>query len=312
MNNNGSDPSKFTPLVWFLMGSGVSLFLILGGWGLWLLTGGNESLDSVNVSLISSEDEAQVANQLRGHWELETLNDEMPLFLFFTERNSLVVGDSENQGNEVGYYNIESDDRVNYLFLIDPEPGVSNQFLIAFFDFPEQEKLRIDFGFFDPYDPPTSRPSTSPDFSDEAVVYEKVSTVISDNIDITSLEQQGARAMQVEAKNVVGAVMRQQQAHRLEHGAFARDFEELRTGLPSETETYTYTVETGEDYTKIRAIPVGDKQNFLSAYTAAVFVTPTGQTRVQACQTAEPSGTAPGVSFIGGEVQCDGTAIPMR
>ena len=205
MNNNGSDPSKFTPLVWFLMGSGASLLLILGAWGLWFMRGGNESLASVNVSLTSSEDEAQVANQLRGYWELTTIN--------------------------------------------------------------------------------------------------------SDHI---AISPQGVLFRQAEAKNTMGAFMRQQQAHRLENGVFARDFEELRLGLPSETENYTYTVETGQDYTKVRAIPVGDNQNFILAYTGAVFVTPNRQTRAQACQTAEPSGTAPGVSFIDGEVQCDGTAVPMR
>lgn len=133
-------------------------------------------------------------------------------------------------------------------------------------------------------------------------------------IALPSFLNQAAKARQSEAKNAVGAVMRQQQAHRLENGAFATDFEELEIGLPSKTDNYEYTINDGDDQTEVTAIPVEDQQNVLLAYTGGVFVTEEGQTAAGACQTANPSGTAPGVTLDEGTntVTCDGDAETMK
>lgn len=289
MNNNGNQKSEFTPLAWFLMGSGASLVLLLGSWGLWFFATANESSDFFNSSLTSGQNKAKVANQLRGHWDLETLNDEMPPSLFFTEDNRFAVRESESHGDEVGYYNIESDDQVNYLFLIDPDPEISNQFLIAIFDFPEQEKLRIDFFISD--DPPTSRPSNPPDFSNESAVYKKVSTVISDDIDINPLEQQGARAMQVEAQQAIGAILRQQQAFYLERGRFSDSLQALRLGLPSETDNYSYTI-VSVDPGRMVQVAAQSKKYFLKSYTGIVYSSG-GRTQAIMCESDEKTTELP-------------------
>ncbi len=110
-------------------------------------------------------------------------------------------------------------------------------------------------------------------------------------IALPSFLNQAAKARQSEAKNAVGAVMRQQQAHRLENGAFATDFEELKIGLPTQTDNYEYTIEDGDDETRVDATPVDDQANVLLAYVGGVFVTETGQTAAGACQGEAPNET---------------------
>lgn len=271
MNNNGSDKSKFTPLVWFLMGSGVSLVLLLGGWGLWFFGGASESSNFLKISLTSSRNEAKAADQLIGHWQLETFNDEMPPSLFFTEDNVFLVGTSENQAHVVASYSIESDDKVNYLFVLYPDQEISNQFLVAIFDFPDRDQLRIEFLMSD--NPHGSRPATSLNFSNDAVVYEKVSTVISDNIEITPLEQQGAKAkaMQGEARVYIGAILRAQQAFYMERGQFSDSVRALGLGIQEETDNYSYKF-VYIDQDRMVQVAAQAKKSFLKSYTGIAYL----------------------------------------
>ncbi|MCC5899191.1 MAG: type IV pilin-like G/H family protein [Phormidium sp. BM_Day4_Bin.17] len=123
-------------------------------------------------------------------------------------------------------------------------------------------------------------------------------------IALPSFLNQAAKARQSEAKNAVGAVMRQQQAHRMENGKFAGNMSRLKVGLPTETDNYEYSFEPAQDgddvggdidgsQTEIIATP---KQDGLLAYAGGVIVTTTGQTAAQACQSADddlgPNATA--------------------
>ena len=114
-------------------------------------------------------------------------------------------------------------------------------------------------------------------------------------IALPSFLNQAAKARQSEAKNAVGAVMRQQQAHRMENGKFAGNMSRLKVGLPTETDNYTYSFapeSAGDDVagdidgsqTEISATP---RQGGLLAYAGGVIVTDTGQTAAQACQSAD-------------------------
>ncbi len=51
---------------------------------------------------------------------------------------------------------------------------------------------------------------------------------------------QAAKARQAEAKQTLGALLRSQQAYRLEHGAFSKDIGDLGIGVGSETQNYRY------------------------------------------------------------------------
>jgi len=289
MNNNGNEKKNFTPLVWFLMGSSASLVLLLVGWGLWFFAGASESSNFLKISLTSSRNEAKTANQLIGHWKLQTLNDQMPTSLFFTKDNLFSVGTSENKADVVGSFNIESDNQVNYLFLLDPDSESSNQILVAIFDFPEQNQLRIEFLMSD--NPPSSRPATSPNFSNDAVVYEKVSTVISDNIEITPLEQQGAKAMQVQARGFIGAILKAQQVFYTERGQFSDSLEALGIGLKNETDNYSYKI-VYIDQDRMIQVAAQAKKSFLKSYTGIAFLFGR-RTRMIICESNEKTTELP-------------------
>jgi len=129
-------------------------------------------------------------------------------------------------------------------------------------------------------------------------------------IALPSFLNQAAKARQSEAKNAVGAVMRQQQAHRLENGKFAETFEELKIGLPTETENYKYSIESPDTQkTTVLADPID--ATVLLTYLGGVFVTPAGQTSAQACQNENPGDGAPAVALAGDQAECT-TGIPMK
>ncbi|MDT9198995.1 type IV pilin-like G/H family protein [Limnospira fusiformis KN01] len=289
MNNNGSDKSKFTPLVWFLMGSGVSLVLLLGGWGLWFFGGASESSNFLKISLTSSRNEAKAADQLIGHWQLETFNDEMPPSLFFTEDNVFLVGTSENQADVVASYSIESDDQVNYLLILGSDHENSPQFIVAIFDFPDRDQLRIEFLMSDNSD--GSRPATSLNFSNDAVVYERVSTVISDNIEIHSQEQQKAREMQVEPQQFIRSILRAQQAFYMERGQFSDSLRALGLGLPDETDNYSYKF-VYIDQDRMVQVAAQAKKSFLKSYTGIVYFSG-GITSIIMCESNETTTELP-------------------
>jgi type IV pilus assembly protein PilA len=139
-------------------------------------------------------------------------------------------------------------------------------------------------------------------------------------IALPSFLNQAAKARQSEAKNSVGAVMRQQQAHRLENGAFAGSMNRLKVGLPTETDNYTYEFDPagGDDEdlasdvtaVTINATPL-DPETLLY-YTGTVAVEG-GQTRAQACQGSE-IGEEPVSDPTAGELPADRctTGEPMK
>ncbi|MBP0000519.1 MAG: type IV pilin-like G/H family protein [Cyanobacteria bacterium SID2] len=115
-------------------------------------------------------------------------------------------------------------------------------------------------------------------------------------IALPSFLNQAAKAKQSEAKNTVGAVMRQQQAQRLDKGQFSTDMVELEAGLPSETANYTYEIQTDVTTTAlINAYPKDAAA--LRAYAGGVVVYGSGQTAAKACMTTEASGTPPTVTL---------------
>lgn len=290
------------PFVWFLMGSGVSLILLLGGWGFWFLGMASESSNFLNLSLTSSKNEAKAVKQLTGHWKLVTINNDMPSSLFFTEDNVFLVGTSENQADAVAYFNIESDDQVNYLFFIDPDNEISNQVLIAIFDFSEPNQLRIEFLMSD--DPPGSRPETSLNFSDDAVVYEKVSTVISDRIEITPLDEQAPLARQVEARNNIAAALRAQQVFYLEQGRFSDSLRDLGIGLRLETDDYFYKTIFIEP-NRIVTMAAQSKKSALKSLIGIAYVSER-VTSIKLCESNEPTMNLPSQATFnqGGQVTC--------
>lgn len=78
-----------------------------------------------------------------------------------------------------------------------------------------------------------------------------------------------ARAKQSEAKTYVGSLVRSQQAYFLEHNKFTDSITDLGLGIASETENYSYSIETQGSV----AVAKGNaKRDGLKTYTGTVFV----------------------------------------
>ena len=111
-------------------------------------------------------------------------------------------------------------------------------------------------------------------------------------IALPSFLNQAAKARQSEARNAVGAVNRAQQAHRLEEGKFATDFNDLEIGLATETSNYTFSINppaSPTTSTQVNALPVTSQSDSLRTYGGVVVVYSGGQTTAIACETNDVS-----------------------
>ncbi len=87
-------------------------------------------------------------------------------------------------------------------------------------------------------------------------------------IALPSFLNQAAKARQSEAKTYTGSVNRAQQAHRLDNRQFGSSFGELGIGVPTQTEYYTYTIEsTGAGGAQINST---SRDSSVKAYRGAV------------------------------------------
>ena len=116
-------------------------------------------------------------------------------------------------------------------------------------------------------------------------------------IALPSFLNQAAKAKQSEAKSYVGSVNRAQQSYRIDKPKFADSVATLEIGIPTQTVDYTYAMgKSSASDTTFTATP--NDTTTLRAYTGGVMVLPsTGQSSAAACQTTDPSGTPPTVTF---------------
>ncbi|MBD3880316.1 type IV pilin-like G/H family protein [Phormidium tenue FACHB-886] len=132
-------------------------------------------------------------------------------------------------------------------------------------------------------------------------------------IALPSFLNQAAKAKQSEAKSYVGSVNRAQQAYRIEKSTFATDIVKLEIGIPTQTTDYTYEIkDPSAANVKFTAVPKVDSST-LRAYSGGVMVvSSTGQSSAVACQTTEPNGTAPTLTFTAAGPATCGSGEIMR
>lgn len=119
-------------------------------------------------------------------------------------------------------------------------------------------------------------------------------------IALPSFLGQANKAKQSEAKQNVGAMIRGQQAHFLEQNRFAATVDEMKMGIPPETENYRYEVQLQPDgrSTKITATA---KDLSLKSYTGAVFAVPQGieATTIKGlCESDKPTNQPPAMPTL--------------
>ncbi|MTJ47258.1 type IV pilin-like G/H family protein [Dolichospermum sp. UHCC 0259] len=103
-------------------------------------------------------------------------------------------------------------------------------------------------------------------------------------IALPSFLNQAAKAKQSEAKTYVGSVNRAQQSYRIENTSFATTFDNLKIGIPSSTDFYTYTIPSA-DTTSTVVLATTKDPNSLKGFSGGVVILTSGQTEALACQT---------------------------
>lgn len=152
----------------------------------------------------------------------------------------------------------------------------------------------------------------------ESVAYEipleKISeeTDLPEGVEVINLEEeikeQQEQAKQIEGTQIVGALLRGQQAYYLENSKFSDSFEELGLGIQSETDNFKYEISLQGD--KSAMITAQAKDDSLKSYTGAVFATEVNgesTTVTGICETDEPSEQPPAMPKAPGEdgkVEC--------
>lgn len=143
-------------------------------------------------------------------------------------------------------------------------------------------------------------------------------------IALPSFLNQAAKARQSEAKSYVGAIVRAQQAHRLDNTKFASAIETLGVGLKTDTKFYEYKV-PGEQafgtYVKAKS-----KDEALKGYIGVVQLVkkanaPDASAQGVVCEAKNAGTTDPAESWVTGynqgstatdDIKCDGNnAIPL-
>lgn len=112
-------------------------------------------------------------------------------------------------------------------------------------------------------------------------------------IALPSFLTQATKARQAEAESSLGAIIRGEQAHFLEHNRFAPSVSALNLSLPAST-SYQYALQPqGKTAIRITATPL---KAGLKSYTGAVFAIAQGNEALmttQICESVEPSQVAP-------------------
>lgn len=126
-------------------------------------------------------------------------------------------------------------------------------------------------------------------------------------IALPSFLNQAAKARQSEAKSFVGAVLRAQQAYRIENTTFAGDFNALEIGLPEATDNYSYSITpTTGIATETTVLANALDPVSLKGFSGGVAVLSSGQTATAACQTTGVQGAAavPAPTFTATGPEC--------
>lgn len=115
---------------------------------------------------------------------------------------------------------------------------------------------------------------------------------------LPSFLSQASKAQQSEAKSYVGAIMRAQQAYRLENPSFAADNIILQIGLHTATDNYTYDINNpSNSSTSLVKANSKDAGKLKSYGGGVVVITSSGLNVAVACQTTGATNVAPSITL---------------
>lgn len=121
-------------------------------------------------------------------------------------------------------------------------------------------------------------------------------------IAVPSLLNQRSKALEAEAKQIIGAANRANQAYFTEKTAFTDDISSLGLGINTETANYSYSLQASEDLQQAIALANPSNTQTLRAYVGGVQLILTKEeeatTTGTICQSERPAAANPdGVQF---------------
>ncbi|BAZ31664.1 hypothetical protein NIES4074_41370 [Cylindrospermum sp. NIES-4074] len=236
-----------------------------------------------------------ISQKLLGQWKAQEPSDPTNLSLIFTPEGKFFLL----------LPNLDKFVAAEFKYRINPTPQPMHldvtipgnpQPVLTIFEFTADGQLRLQLNETDPGKP---RPKA---FSSTATLFKKVSdsTTLPENTQLTNSDSGDStrKGTEADAKQIIGAMNRAQQAYYLEYGKFATTINELQIGIKPETENYRYRiVPQGKGNQSIINTATAKKPD-LKSYTGIVFVRKVkGQdydvTNAAICETVKPSTIAP-------------------
>lgn len=242
----------------------------------------------------------EVRSQLAGQW---LVKDQffVPITVVFTPEGKLYIfqpffGDFQNPTASELNYKINSTTQPMQIDLVDSNGSFSknSEPLQTIFEFTTDNRMRVEFIGIKPGE---SRPT---EFTTGAIFLEKVSqlTALPRNTTIANSPEAQSQEKQSEAKQLIGAMNRAQQAFYAEYNRFTGKIEELQIDVNSETENYRYEILLGDEKKSV-VMTATAKRPDLRSYASIVFANKneTGDSRAEICETNEPS-TEPLIPYV--------------
>lgn len=126
-------------------------------------------------------------------------------------------------------------------------------------------------------------------------------------VSLPNLLGQTSKARQSEAKTNLGALIRGQQAYRLEEGQFADDLGELDVSIESTFYTYSASQVSGTSLSQaaqMGADDIADFEDDLKSYVAGVAQPAGGNFSSVICEDTEPNASSSDIAKVNGSAGC--------
>jgi len=259
---------------------------------------------TVSQPVNSSED--TTVKKLLGQWENKDSSGQNISFIFTADgKMFLIMGFGEKSVAYPLKYQINSTPKPMYLDITLPD---NPKPVLTIFDFTADGQMRLQIQGTNPGQP---RPTN---FSADVSLFKKVSdnATLPQNVEVIDPNtEKAANNPQTEAETIVKSMNRAQQAYFVENNKFAKNLQDLKIGIESETKNYRYRIlSQGKNNQSIVQTATAKKPD-LKSYTGIVFIRKIkGETLTNAaiCETVKPATKAPAIPKIptkaSQQVQC--------
>ncbi|NJL91095.1 MAG: hypothetical protein HC916_15895 [Coleofasciculaceae cyanobacterium SM2_1_6] len=277
---------------------------------------GTNNLSNDLIAQAPSINPQEIQNRLVGQWEIYGIFFVPVTVVFNAQGKGFVLipffgpgGNNTPTAYEFSYQ-IRNTGQPIQIDIAEPgEPPIQ-----TIFEFTSDGRIRVEALGIKPGDP---RPT---EFTTGALFLGRVSnlTALPRNTQIANSLEVKIRQREQQGRNILGSILRSQQAYSLENEIFTTDLEALGIGLGNDDfQNYTYQLVPGSDLRRQVFVTAAAKTPRVRSFSGVAFtVDPVeGEENFPMtgiCETIEPSMTPPALPTINGqEVQCaPGSRVP--